>query len=151
MEIELPGAVPEIPVANVAEAAAYYEKCLGFRKDWGGRDGAIAQVSSGKCRLFLTTSAFRTQYGNVGAPVVIWVNLGSMIEVDALHRAWDSNGARISSKPESRPWHLHEFTATDLDGNLLRVFYDFAWELPDLAGRQGRSSVQSPNKSPHDR
>ena len=23
---------------------------------------------------------------------------------------------------------LHEFTAADPDGNLLRVFYDFAWE-----------------------
>jgi len=26
---------------------------------------------------------------------------------------------------------LHEFTVVDLDGNLLRVFYDFAWETRD--------------------
>jgi hypothetical protein len=30
------------------------------------------------------------------------------------------------SSPESKPWGLHEFTAADLDGNLFRVFYDFA-------------------------
>jgi hypothetical protein len=30
------------------------------------------------------------------------------------------------SAPEEKPWKLHEFTATDLDGNLLRVFYDFS-------------------------
>jgi hypothetical protein len=40
------------------------------------------------------------------------------------------------STPESKPWHLHEFTARDLDGNRFRVFYDFAWELPDRGGRK---------------
>ena len=137
MDNEFPNAVPEIPVENVAEAATYYEKCLGFHKDWGGEDGGIGQVSKGNCRLFLTDNAFRTQYGSVGVPVVIWLNLNSKDEVDELHEAWSSKGARIVSKPESKPWHLHEFTATDLDGNLLRVFYDFAWELPDRGGRQG--------------
>ena len=135
METDLPSAVPEIPVGNVAEAAAYYEQCLGFHKDWGEADSEIGQVSRGNCRLFLTNNAFRTQYGGVGAPVVIWVNLNSRDAVDALHAAWSSHGARISSKPESKPWHLHEFTAHDLDGNVLRVFYDFAWELPDRGGR----------------
>ena len=38
--------------------------------------------------------------------------------------------------PDSKPWNLHEFTAADADGNLLRVFYDFAWELPDRGGRK---------------
>jgi len=137
MDNSFPNAVPEIPVGNVGEAAEYYEKCFGFHQDWGGEEGGIGQVSRGNCRLFLTNDAFRTNYGKVGAPVVIWVNLNSKGEVDALHEAWSSNGARISSKPESKPWHLHEFTATDLYGNLLRVFYDFAWELSDRGGRQG--------------
>jgi len=26
---------------------------------------------------------------------------------------------------ESKPWKLREFTVSDLDGNLFRVFYDF--------------------------
>lgn len=38
------------------------------------------------------------------------------------------------SGPESGPRNLHEFTAADLDGNLFRVFYDFARELPDRGG-----------------
>jgi uncharacterized glyoxalase superfamily protein PhnB len=131
-----PGAVPEIPVANLVEAAQYYEKCFGFRRDWGGEGGGIGQVSRGDCRLFLTDDAFRAQNGSTGAPVVIWLNLNSKSEVDELYEAWLSNGARIVSQPESKPWHLHEFLATDLDGNMLRVFYDFAWELPDGGGRQ---------------
>jgi predicted lactoylglutathione lyase len=130
MKQDFPGAVPEIPVSNVDEAAAYYENCLGFSKDWGGEDGGIGQVSKGTCRIFLTNRVFREQYGNT-APVLIWLNLNSKKEVDDLYETWSRRDGRIVSKPESKPWNLHEFTATDLDGNLLRVFYDFAWELAD--------------------
>ena len=130
MNEEFPAAVPEIPVNNVDEAAAYYENCLGFVKDWGGEGGGIGQVSRGSCRIFLTNRAFREHYGNTG-PVLIWLNLYSKTEVDEVYEAWSSCGARIVCKPESKPWNLHEFTAMDLDDNLLRVFYDFAWELPD--------------------
>jgi hypothetical protein len=58
-------------------------------------------------------------------PVVIWLNLNSKLEVDELYREWNSRQAKLVSPPESKPWKLHEFTATDLDGNLFRVFYDF--------------------------
>ena len=129
---EFPSAVPEIPVSNVDEAAGYYERCLGFSRDWGGDEGGIGQVSRGSCRIFLTNAAFREQYRNA-APSLIWLNLNNKKEVDDLHESWSRSGAHIVSKPESKPWHLHEFTARDLDGNLLRVFYDFAWEL---AGRE---------------
>jgi uncharacterized glyoxalase superfamily protein PhnB len=128
-----PSAVPEIRVSNVAEAAVYYEKCLGFCWDWGME--GIGQVSRGDCRLFLTDHGFRGEK-DTGTPVVIWINLGSRAEVDALHESWSSAGARIAARPESKPWNLHEFTASDLDGNRLRVFYDFAWELPDRGGRR---------------
>jgi uncharacterized glyoxalase superfamily protein PhnB len=127
--------VPEIPVENVREAAAYYEKCLGFTRDWG--EEAIGQVSRGTCRLFLTDRAFREGNGNpLKPPVTLWLNLDNRKEVDELHAEWNNRGARIISPPESKPWHLHEFLAADRDGNLFRVFYDFAWELPDRGGRR---------------
>ena|SRR5215472_1694163 len=133
MSESFPSAAPEIPVGNVTSAALYYERCLGFHWDWGTE--GIGQVSRGGCRFFLTDTNFRT--GGVSAPpVVIWINLNSKAEVDGLHHAWSINGARIIAAPESKPWNLHEFTAADLDGNLFRVFYDFAWELPDRGGRK---------------
>jgi uncharacterized glyoxalase superfamily protein PhnB len=128
-----PSAAPEIPVSNVAKAALYYEKCLGFHWDWGME--GIGQVTRGNCRLLLTDIEFRTA-DNAKAPVVIWINLESKDEVNALHEAWSSGGAKIVAEPASQPWNLHEFTAADLDGNLFRVFYDFAWELPDRGGRK---------------
>jgi uncharacterized glyoxalase superfamily protein PhnB len=129
-----PSAVPEIPVESVSKASAYYEACLGFHRDWG--DEGLGQVSRGDCRLFLSDRAFRESYGIAVGPLVIWINLNNKQEVDELHAEWSRRGARIVSKPESKPWHLHEFTASDEDGNLLRVFYDFAWELPDGGGRR---------------
>jgi uncharacterized glyoxalase superfamily protein PhnB len=126
-----PSPVPQMPVSNIARAAVYYEKCLGFHWDWGVED--IGQVSRGNCRLFLTKDF--SEEGAGTAPVVIWINLDSKAEVDKLHEAWSNSGARIIAAPESKPWNLREFTAADLDGNLLRVFYDFAWELPDRGGR----------------
>jgi uncharacterized glyoxalase superfamily protein PhnB len=125
---ELPAAVPEIPVTDMKEALDYYEHKLGFNTDWGGADGGIAGISKGHCRMFLTDPDFRAHHGNA-APVVIWLNLHSKEEVDELYAIWKAAEARIISPPESKPWKLHEFTASDLDGNLFRVFYDFSGDV----------------------
>jgi catechol 2,3-dioxygenase-like lactoylglutathione lyase family enzyme len=122
MKYEFPGAVPEIPVDDVDQAAAYYVRSLGFHLDWGG---GIAGISKGHCRIFLTGRDFRQMYRNA-APVVIWLNLKGIEAVNELYELWRENQAKIVSPPEPKPWKLHEFTAADLDGNLLRVFYDFS-------------------------
>ena len=125
MKNEFPPAVPEIPVTDMNAALNYYESKLGFNIDWGGVDGGIAGISKGQCRMFLTDRDFRAQHGNA-PPVLVWLNLNSKNEVDELYEIWKAGEARIISPPESKPWKLHEFTASDLDGNLFRVFYDFS-------------------------
>lgn len=128
MKREFPAAVPEIPVTNMDAALDYYQRQLGFSVDWGGADGGIAGISNGHCRMFLTASDFREQHGNA-PPVVIWLNLDSKQEVDELYAIWNANGAKMISPPGSKPWKLHEFTASDIDGNLFRVFYDFSRDI----------------------
>ena len=125
MKSTFPGAVPEIPVRDINEAAAYYEYNLGFTVDWGGAELGLAGISKGNCRMCLANAEFRKKYGNIG-PVLTWLNLESKAEVDDLYRQWSASNARLISAPESKAWGLHEFTAADPDGNLLRVFYDFA-------------------------
>jgi predicted lactoylglutathione lyase len=125
MNNEFPAAVPEIPVTDMNGALNYYRDKLGFNIDWGGADGGIAGISKGQGRMFLTDADFRAQHGNA-SPVMIWLNFNSKGEVDELHEIWTAAGAKILSPPESKPWKLHEFTASDLDGNLFRVFYDFS-------------------------
>ena len=125
MNVQFPGAVPEIPVSNLKEACAYYESSLGFTIDWGSGGGGIVGISKGHCRMFLTDNAFREHYRNTG-PVLVWLNLDSIDQVNELYRIWTANRAKIVSPPDSKPWGLHEFTAADIDGNLFRIFYDFA-------------------------
>jgi hypothetical protein len=48
---------------------------------------------------------------------------------DELFAQWKAAQAKIASEPEDKPWMLREFMATDLDGNLIRVFYYFRGDL----------------------
>jgi len=125
-----PAAVPEIPVASVDAAAAYYVNTLGFTFDWGDEQGGIAGVSRENCRLFITNRSFRESYGNAG-PVLFWLNLESKAEVDKLYAQWKAAHAKIVSEPEDKPWKLREFMTADLDGNLIRAFYDFRGDTHD--------------------
>ena len=125
-----PQAVPEIPVGNVEQAAKYYVDVLGFSFDWGDDKGGIGGISQGDCRMFLTNAPFRGVDGPT-SPVVIWLNLNSKQDVDELFERWKHAGARIIEAVEDKPWNLREFRIADLDGNQLRVFYDFNWELKE--------------------
>ena len=128
MLTHFPHAVPEIPVSNVDTAAEYYVNVLGFSVDWGNDEGGIGGISQGECRMFLTNPAFRAVDGPTG-PVIVWLNLNSRQEVDELFERWQGAKARIVAAVEDKPWNLREFRVADLDGNQLRVFYDFGWEL----------------------
>ena len=143
MSSEFPSAVPEIPVRSIAAAAAYYQASLGFTLDWGDEELGLAGISRGNCRMFLANQQYRKQYGNVG-PTLTWLNLDSKEEVDELYRAWSSSNAKVISAPESKPWGLHEFTAADPDGNLFRVFYDFA--TPERERLSSRAGAVLPNE-----
>jgi uncharacterized glyoxalase superfamily protein PhnB len=123
-----PAPVPEIPAAHVDKAAAYYVDILGSTLDWGDERGGIAGISRGDCRLFITNRSFRASYGNSG-PILFWLNLDSKEEVDTLFAEWRAARATIVAEPEDKPWKLHEFMVADLDGNLIRVFYDFSRDV----------------------
>src|SRR6185312_278178 len=128
MLTHFPQAVPEIPVSNIEIAAGYYVNVLGFRFDWGNDKDGIGGISQGDCRMFLTNALFHEHYGNKGT-VVIWLNLESKQEVDELYHRWREAGAKILAEPADKRWHLREFRVADPDGNQLRVFYDFTWDL----------------------
>lgn len=125
--MQFPAACPEIPVHDLASAIAYYRDRLGFTEDWSNAELGLGGVSRGDARLFLADAGYRSAFGNSG-PVQVWINLASRVEVDALHAQWQEAGAVITQPPTAQPYLLYEFFALDVDGNRLRVFYDFGWE-----------------------
>ena len=78
MSSRFAAAVPEMPIEDVERGCEYYESKLGFGRDWRDKDGGIAGVSRGDCRLFLADAKFRAGYGNVG-PVLIWINIAARV------------------------------------------------------------------------
>ena len=55
--------------------------------------------------------------------------LDSKAEIDELFAQWNAVHAKIVSQPEDKPRKLRKFMAADLDGNLIRVFYDFRGDM----------------------
>jgi hypothetical protein len=102
-----PPAVPEIPAASIDKAAAYYVNTLGFTFDWGDEPGWHCRDLERKLQTIHHQSPIpRT-----------------------LRQEWKAAQAKIVSEPEDKPWKLREFLAADLDGNLIRVFYDFRRDI----------------------
>jgi uncharacterized glyoxalase superfamily protein PhnB len=125
--MHLPPPCPEIPVARLAAALAYYRDRFGFAIDWQDEQLGLAGVSRGDSRMFLSTPEYRA-VSRLAGPVLLWLNLTSRDEVDALHAEWAAAGATIAAPPEAKPYKLYEFLAEDPDGNIFRIFYDFCWE-----------------------
>ena len=125
--MDFPPACPEVPVAELPAALAYYRDRLGFTADWADEALGLAGLSRGKARIFMSNAGYRAGLGN-RAPVVLWLNLANRAEVDDLHREWADAGVTVEAAPAAKPWRLYEFFARDPDGNVLRIFYDFGWE-----------------------
>ena len=119
--MKLPPPVPELPVTDIRAAADAYTRQMGFSVDWTYED-QLAGISKDAARMFLrrrTPQEDRERYS-----VLIWLNMGSSAEVDQLHAEWKERGVRIVGELQTPSYRLREFTAQDLDGNRLRVFFD---------------------------
>jgi predicted lactoylglutathione lyase len=119
--MKLPAPVPELPVSDIQAAAGAYASRMGFSLDWTYED-ALAGISRDTARVFLrrrTAQEDRERY-----TVLIWLNMASSAEVDQLHAEWKQGGVSIVEELRTTPYKLREFTAEDLDGNKLRVFFD---------------------------
>ena len=124
--MHFPPVCPEVPVASLA-SLTYYRDRLGFTIDWSDEQLGLAGLSRDDTRIFLSSAEYRAAIGNQ-AGIVLWLNLSSRAEVDALHEQWSAAGATIAAPPQAKPYKLYEFLAPDPDGNVFRVFYDFGWE-----------------------
>lgn len=115
--MNLPAAVPELPVSDIRAATEAYARQMGFSVDWTYED-FLAGISRDAARIFLR----RRESGSASA--VIWLNMASPSEVDELYAEWTERGVTIVEELQTTSYNLRHFIAQDLDGNRLRVFYD---------------------------
>ena len=119
--MKLPPPVPELPVTDIRAAANAYAGQMGFSVDFTYEDN-LAGISKDAARVFLrrrTPQEEKERYS-----VLIWLNMASPAEVDQLYAEWRERGVPIVDELQTAPYKLREFTAQDLDGNRLRVFFD---------------------------
>jgi predicted lactoylglutathione lyase len=119
--MNLPPPVPELPVTDLRAAADAYTRRMGFSVDWTYEDH-LAGISRDAARVFLRRRT--PQEESERYRVLIWLNMASSAEVDQLHAEWKARGVDMVEELHTAPHRLREFTAQDLDGNRLRVFFD---------------------------
>ena len=126
--MRLPHPVPELPVADVRAAGRSYASRMGFGVDWTYED-ALAGISKDDARIFLRRRT--PQEASEGYRVTIWLNMTSAAEVDELYAEWTKRGVPMRAPLHTAAYGLREFTAEDLDGNGLRVFFDMGPQTGD--------------------
>ena len=99
---------PELPVADVERAQAYYRDTLGFEIGWLYPGKEIGSVSRDDVAIF-----FRRKHG-LFEPAVHWVFAA---DIDATYNELRSSGARIVEPLDLKPWGLRQFTIEDIDRN----------------------------------
>ena len=94
---------------------------MGFDVNWT-YDDSFAGISKDDARVFLrrrTTEEASERYS-----VTIWLNMASAADVDQLYADWKERGVSMEKSLHTTAYNMREFTAQDVDGNSLRVFYD---------------------------
>lgn len=102
---------PELPVADVRRAQAYYRDVFGFRIAWTYEE-SYGAVYNGKTELFL-----RRASGPIERACV-FVRVANADRVLADYR---ERGAHIVAEIASQAWGMREFTVEDPDGHHFRI------------------------------
>jgi uncharacterized glyoxalase superfamily protein PhnB len=120
LESSLLDAEPQLFVADVAAACAFYEEKLGFSVAFVyGEPPFYAQVCRGGARLNLRALSepaidpmLRSREQLLSASITLDV-------ADPLYREFQSRGVEIQQELMAEPWGAQTFVVSDLDGNLI--------------------------------
>ncbi len=109
---ESTSAAPILPVADMAEAAAFYRA---LRFSVAAHDDGYALVLQGGAELFHLRLA--PGLDPTANPAALYLHVG---DADERHAAWKAGPAEVTD-PEDQPWGMREFSLRDPSGNLIRV------------------------------
>lgn len=133
--MQLTKAVPALPVRDGGEAAAFYRDRLGFSVLHEEREYVIVARDAVELHLWLAhDESWRMRGGDASIPIATGAEsflAGTascrieIQEIDVLYDQYRDSGVLYDADTvvESRPWGTREFSAIDLERNLL-TFYE---------------------------
>jgi len=104
-------AAPEVPVADLDEAIAYYSDRLGFRTASRMPNGEYAVVERNDVALHLFSD------GEVPAAIAFHIFVDGL---DPLEQELGARGAQITQAIELKPWGTRDFRVVDPFGNEIK-------------------------------
>ena len=110
-EPRLTRAAPEVPVADMETALAYYADRLGFRTTSRMPDGEYAVIERGDVALHL--------FSDGGTPAAISLHI-FVDGLDPLAQELGARGALIAQPIERKPWGTRDFRVLDPFGNEIK-------------------------------
>jgi uncharacterized glyoxalase superfamily protein PhnB len=113
------GAIPILFVRDVAAAAAFYERKLGFRIDFlHGKPPFYGSVSRDRARLhlrFVHQPNFTELVAREGSLILATIEVA---DVKALFKEYEARGVDFPQRLVRQPWGGLDFHVRDLDGNV---------------------------------
>ncbi len=105
-----------VPVADVAQSAAFYRDKLGFSIEFTWQQPPTYAVLRGgeQVSLHLSQSDQNQQGPGKGVAVYVFVH-----DPDQLYAQYKLAGAPITTPIGNRDYHMRDFDVTDPDGNVL--------------------------------
>jgi predicted lactoylglutathione lyase len=105
--------IPVLAVSDLHHSVRFYTEALGFRLEWGGKEGeTIGSVALGGRSIMLSQEAGRS----VGT---VWIGL----EDDSLFDRFREQAAKVKQEPRNNPWG-YDLKVEDPDGNVLWLATD---------------------------
>ena len=104
---------PVLAALDVERLVQFYENKLGFHRTWCDANYGIVKRDEIAIHFWHCNDPIHPQ----NTSCYLWVT-----NIDQLYEAFQAAGVIHPNGPlEDKPWGVREFSALDLDGNLLRI------------------------------
>jgi catechol 2,3-dioxygenase-like lactoylglutathione lyase family enzyme len=113
-------AVPVISTPDVASTLAYWERTLGFERQWSWGDPPVyAGIKAGGAMIYVNHDpefTFAIEERHLAPDIFLWVS--NIDEVYATHQA---QGAEILEELKVRPWGVRQYVVREPNGYHLKI------------------------------
>ena len=113
-------AVPVICTSDVEKTVAWFERTLGFKREWSlGEPAVYAGIRAGDAELYVsedTALAAAIRERQFGPDIFLWVT-----GIDEVYREHLARGVEIVQELNTRPWGLRQYSIREPNGYLLKI------------------------------